>query len=161
MKRPTNKMVEELSSYWKNYVFQSLLAALTTFVVLLFLSLQEAVIVASIGATAFIVFAMPNSITARPRNVIGGHLVGLLCGTLFALIPHSSFLYSAVAYSLSVGLSIFIMVVIDTEHPPASGTALGVAITGFSTAVVLAVMTSAVVLSLVRHSFRRHLRDLT
>jgi len=161
MKRRTNKMVEELISYWKNYVFQSLLVALTTFVVLLFLSLQEAVIVASIGATAFIVFAMPNSVTARPRNVIGGHLVGLLCGTLFALIQNSSFLYSAVAYSLSVGLSIFIMVVIDTEHPPASGTALGVAITGFSAAVVLAVMTSAVVLSLVRYSFRRYLRDLT
>jgi len=30
--------------------------------------LAEAVIIASIGATAFIVFAMPDSITAQPRN---------------------------------------------------------------------------------------------
>jgi len=42
-------------------------------VVLVALSLQHLVIVASIGASAFTVFIMPKSKTARPRNVIGAH----------------------------------------------------------------------------------------
>lgn len=161
MKKSIDKMIEELKLSWKNYVFQSLFATLAIFIVLLFLGLQNAVIIASIGSTAFIVFAMPKNITARGRNVIGGHLVGIICGSLSALIPHPSFFHSIVIYSLAVGLSIFIMVITDTEHPPASGTALGVAITGFSLSVTVAVITSVVILSLVHHYFKRYLKDLT
>jgi len=160
MKKSITKMTEELRLFWKNYIFQSFLATLTIFVVLLFLSIEHAVIIASIGATAFIVFAMPKSITAKPRNVIGGHLVGFLSGCLCALIPHSSFLYSILLYSLAVGLSIFIMVVTDTEHPPASGTALGFVITGFDLKTAIALMASVIILSLVHHFFKPYLRDL-
>ncbi|HEY68519.1 MAG TPA: HPP family protein [Thermoflexia bacterium] len=154
-------MVPEDQPSWKNYLFQSLLATLTVLIVLLFLSIEQAVIISSIGATAFIVFAMPRSITARPRGVIGGHLVGLLSGSLCALIPQPSLIHSIIVYSLAVGLATFVMVVIDTEHPPAAGTALGVAIKGFSPKVALAVVTSAVILSLVHHLFRPRLKDLT
>jgi len=151
----------EFKSYWKNYVFQSLFATFALFIVLLFLSLEHAVIIASIGATAFIVFAMPKSVTAKPRNVVGGHLVGLMSGSLCALIPHSSFLSSIIVFSFAVGLSIFVMVVTDTEHPPASGTALGVATTAFSLNATVAVVTSAIILSLIHHFFKPHLKDLT
>ena len=72
---------------WKNYLWQSLLAAVSMFLVLVLLSLQRAVIVASVGATAFIVFMKPGNPFAAPRNVIGGHLVGLAAGLIFALIP--------------------------------------------------------------------------
>ena len=109
-------MAEEFSLYWKHYVLQSILATLSVFIVLYFLSLQEAVIIASIGATAFIVFTMPNNITAQSRNVIGGHLIGLFYGFLFSLIPHSALIFSILIYSLAVGASIFTMVVTDTEH---------------------------------------------
>ena len=162
MKRSITKKIQELRSYWKNYVFQSLFATLIIFVVLLALSSQQAVIIASIGSTAFIVFAMPNSIAARPKNIIGGQLVGFACGYLCGLIPHDAFfLVSAVVYSLAVGLSMFIMVVTDTEHPPASGTALGVAISGFSPKVLIALIASVVALSVVHRVFKRYLRDLT
>jgi len=160
MKRTITKMSEELRLFWKNYVSQSFLATLTIFIVLLFLSIERAVIIASIGATAFIVFAMPKSITAKPRNVIGGHLVGFFSGCLCALIPHPSFLYSILVYSFAVGLSIFVMVVTDTEHPPASGTALGFVITGFDLKAAIALITSVVILSLAHHFFKPYLRDL-
>ncbi len=153
-------MLVKLRLFWKHYIFQSLLATLAIFIVLLFLSVEHAVIIASIGATTFIVFAMPKSITARPRNVIGGHLVGLLSGSLCSLVPHPSLLHSITIYSLAVGLSIFLMVATDTEHPPASGTALGVAIGGFSPRVAIAVITSTVALSLIHHFFRSSLKDL-
>jgi CBS-domain-containing membrane protein len=155
------KVIKEFQLFWRRYLLQSFFATLTIFVVLLLLSLQHAVIVASIGATAFIIFAMPQNITAKPRNVIGGHLVGLLSGFLCSLIPHTLFFYSVLVYSLAVGISIFVMVVVDTEHPPASGTALGVAITGFSLNAVIAVITSIIILSLAHRHFGSHLKCLT
>lgn len=166
MKRSITKMVEEFRTFWKNYVFQSLLATLIIFIVLLSLNIRDdAAIIASIGATTFIVFAMPKSITAGPRNIIGGHLVGLVCGFLCSSIPQPSFLNPvftcSFTYALAVGLAIFIMVVTDTEHPPAAGTALGVAIKGFSLNVTIAVVASVVVLSLIHRLFKRHLKDLT
>jgi len=155
-------MVKELRLFWKNYVFQSLLATLVIFIVLLSLSMRDdAAIIASIGATTFIVFTMPDYITAKPRNVIGGHLVGLACGSLGALVPHHSLVTAASLCALAVGLSIFIMVVTDTEHAPAAGTALGVAIKGFSLNVTIAVLASAVILSLIRRLAKHRLKDLT
>ena len=161
MKKSLIKIDKEFRQHWKSYVLQSILATFAVFIVLYFLSIQNAVIIASIGATTFIVFAMPDSITARPRNVIGGQLIGLLFGFLFSLFPHSTVIYSIVAYSLAVGTSIFTMVVIDMEHPPAAGTALGVAITGISLEVFFAVSISIVLLSVIHVLFKPYIRDLT
>ncbi len=161
MKKSFIKMAEEFSLYWKHYALQSILATLSVFIVLYFLSLQEAVIIASIGATAFIVFTMPNNITAQSRNVIGGHLIGLFYGFLFSLIPHSALIFSILIYSLAVGASIFTMVVTDTEHPPAAGTALGVVITGIRLDVLITVVMSIIILSLIHRFFKPYLRDLT
>ncbi|MFA6344525.1 MAG: HPP family protein [Syntrophales bacterium] len=155
------KIDGEFRRYWKHYVLQSLLATLSVFAVLYFLSLQHAVIIASIGASAFIVFAMPDYVTAQARNVIGGQVVGLFCGFLFSLIPHPVMFSSILIYSLAVGASIFVMVVTDTEHPPAAGTALGVAMTGISLHVLIAVVLSVGLLSLIRWLFKPYLRDLT
>lgn len=161
MKKSLIKMDREFRLYWKHYVLQSILATLSVFIVLYFLSRQEAVIIASIGATAFIVFAMPDNITAQSRNVIGGHIVGLFCGFLFSLIPHSALLFSILIYSLAVGTSLFIMVVTDTEHPPAAGTALGVVMTGISLQVLIVVVMSIVILSAIHRLFKPYLKDLT
>ncbi|MFC1902035.1 HPP family protein [Chloroflexota bacterium] len=151
----------EFPRLWKNYLYQSLLATVMVFIVLLLLTVENAVVIASIGATAFIVFTMPRSITAKPRRVIGGHLVGLLAGSLCALIPHSTTLSSITVFALAVGISICLMVALDVEHPPASGTALGVAITGFSPGVMVTIITSSLVLSLAHHFSKKFLRDLT
>jgi CBS-domain-containing membrane protein len=53
------------------------------------------------------------------------------------------------------------MVVTDTEHPPAAGTALGVAMTGISLDVFIAVISSIILLSLIHRFFRSHMKDLT
>ena len=153
------KLDKNFRTLWKNYVLQSFLATLAMSIVLMFLSIEHAVIVASIGATSFIVFAMPRSVTARPRNVIGGHMIGLLCGSVSTLIPHPPSI-NVIMYSIAVGLSIFLMIITNTEHPPASGTALGVAINGFHPNVALAVIVSAVTLSAIHYSLRKYLKDL-
>lgn len=157
MKKSIKKIDREFRQHWQNYVLQSILATLAVFIVLYFLSLQHAVIIASIGATAFIVFAMPDSITSQPRNVIGGQLVGLSFGFLFSMFPQ----YPIIMYSLAVGASIFTMVVIDMEHPPAAGTALGVAITGITWEVFVAIVASIILLSIIHVLFKPYIRDLT
>ena len=151
--RPTTS---KFKSLWKNYLWQSSVASLA-----LFLNAQDIVIIVSIGATAFIVVTMPGKIVAQPRSVIGGHLIGLLSGALFTFVPQSSMLPSIVIYSIAVGVSIFLMVATDTEHPPASGTALGVAMTGFSPSVLIAVVASATLMSLAHHFLKRYMKKLT
>ena len=168
-------------AYWKNYVFQSLLATVSIFLVLTILDMDEAVLIASLGATAFVVFALPEKITAQPRNVIGGHFVGLICGFLGVMILHllpvSINIVENAIYALTVGLSIFIMTITDTEHPPAAGTAMGVVLKGFAEhpstgnavmdlvksmnlQIMIQVMVFAVIFSVIRLVLRKHLRDL-
>ncbi len=160
-KKSIQTIFKDFKRYQKSYIFQSLLATSAIFTALLLLNIQKRpIIVASIGATAFIVFAMPKDVTAKSRNVIGGHLVGLFCGSLCALIPHSTFLPSILVYSFAVGLATFIMLVVNAEHPPAAGTALGIVITGFSLSASIGVITGAIVLSLIHHFAKSHLRDL-
>jgi len=145
---------------WKKHVFQSFLATLTVLLLILILKMEHIVVIASIGSTAFIVFALPKSITARPKNVIGGQMIGLLSGSICALIPHSSFISSIIVYSVAVGLSIFLMITTDTAHPPASGTALGIAITGFSINIALSLIISVTILSFIHHFLKPFLEDL-
>lgn len=161
LKRRWSRIRSAFPALWKNYIYQSFIAAIIIFIILLALNIEHAVVIASIGASAFIIFTMPRNITARPRRVIGGHIVGLFSGSLCALIPHTSSLVSISVFALAVGISIFLMVALDFEHPPASGTALGVAISGFSLSVMLAVVTSSLLLSLAHHFCRRFLKDLT
>ena len=168
MARPWSDMMWDLRNYWRNFIWQSLLAAGSIFLILIILDMNEAVIIASLGATAFVVFALPEQITAQPRNVIGGHFVGLLCGMagigLLQFIPEStgSTAYGQyVIYAFAVGLAIFVMTVFDTEHPPAAGTAMGVVMKDFSPQIMVQVMIFAIIFSAIRYVLRRHLRDLT
>ena len=160
-RRRLHRIRRGFSRLWLNYIYQSLLATVVIFIILLLLNLEHVVVIASIGATAFIVFTMPRNITAAPRRVIGGHIVGFICGSAFAFIPHPTALTAIIIYSLAVGTAVFLMVALDVEHPPAGGTALGVAITGFSVSVMVAVLTSSIVLSLAHRFFKKYLKDLT
>lgn len=154
------RLDEKISKDWKPYLYQSLFAAASVFTVTLVLSLEQAVIIASIGSTAFIVFSMPNSTAAEPKRVIWGHFIGLASGAFFSLMPHGWLFYSALVYSMAVGVALFAMVVTNTEHPPAAGTALGIALTGFSVHTGLAIMASAFILSLIHRLAKPYIRDL-
>ncbi|MBN1857190.1 MAG: HPP family protein [Dehalococcoidia bacterium] len=145
---------------WKAYLLQSAGAGLTTSLILLFLNLEHAVVIAALGASAFIVFGRPFDLTARPVNVIGGHLIGFAVGSLCATIPHSSMYPTLFCYGLAVGVSVFLMVLLNTQHPPASGTALGIAMRGYSHEAFIAVITITLVLAFVHYVLKPHLRNL-
>ncbi|MFB0559571.1 MAG: HPP family protein [Dehalococcoidales bacterium] len=154
----------------KRYIVQSLLAVVVVAVILYFVEvLTHAAIVAALGASAFIVFAMPHSITAQPRRLIGGHIIGLLSGTVcyftFLTGPLGKLVNgwefaTLLVYAVAVGLSIFLMVVTDTEHPPASGTALGIVAHVWSYQVIIFILACAIGLAIVRRLLRGYLKDL-
>ncbi|MHC4460075.1 MAG: HPP family protein [Planctomycetota bacterium] len=141
---------------WKYYLLQSLLATAALFVLVLILGRDKTVIISAMGATAFISFAMPTTVSAQTKNVIGGHLVGLASGAIFyfTILPYS------IEYALAVGIAFFLMVALDVEHPPAAGTALAVVINEVSREAFITIMLSAVILSQCRYYLRRHLKDL-
>jgi CBS-domain-containing membrane protein len=155
----------------KNYILQSLLALAAMLVILSFVEiLTRTAIVAALGASTFIVFAMPNSRTASPRRLIGGHIVGIICGLACYYLFNGGLLLNDLAddydiitwfsYALSVVLSLFVMTVTDTEHPPAASTALGIAAFGVSWQIVVFVISFAVFLSLARRLLKPWLKDL-
>ena len=79
--------------HWRRYFIQSSYAAATVFFITITLS-NSPVIIASIGATAFIVFAMPNNIAAEPKRIIGGHFLGFFIGSCFAVFPFMNVVFS-------------------------------------------------------------------
>jgi len=149
---------------WPHYVFQSILCALCVLAVLWILQGRQLAIIAAIGASGFIVFAMPKSVTAQPKNILGGYLLGLAIGALSWLIPQPAFTYRIIVYAVVVGLTMFSMVATDTEHPPACGTALGVAIRNWADdqtlGVMLTIVVSAIILAVAHVVLARFLKDL-
>ena len=131
--------------------------------------LTHAAIVAALGASTFIVFAMPNNITAQPRRLVGGHIVGLLCGLLCyyafltgplgELSKNTEFIFW-VAAALSVGLSIFLMTITNTEHPPAAGTAIGIVAHEWSYQTIILIVVYAISLAIIGRLLRGYLKDL-
>jgi CBS-domain-containing membrane protein len=152
------------------YLLQSLLATLVLVVAFNLMDFfSEVVIFAAMGATTFIVFAMPKYITASPRRVIGGHFVGIFSGSMCRLLLELPLLQQlletqpfviTVVGAFSVGLTMLLMVSTQTEHPPAAGTALGLVVEEWSLPVIGFVILCAVLLSAVKYLLRRWLIDL-
>jgi len=81
------------------------------------LTAEVTLLAASFGASCVLVFATPQSPLARPKNVIGGHLISAFVGlVLFVLLGASP-----LAMALGTGLAIALMQATDTLHPPAGG----------------------------------------
>jgi len=85
-----------------------------------------ALLIAPFGASCVLLFSLPQSPLAQPRNVIGGHFLSALMGLLVLIL----FGNSAFACALGVGLAIAVMQFTGTLHPPAGGDPLVVILTG-------------------------------
>ena len=77
-------------------------------------------LVAPIGASAVLVFAVPNSPMAQPWAVVGGNTVSVLVGIACVLLIPDPVLAGGVA----VGLAIGVMFALRCLHPPGGATAL-------------------------------------
>jgi len=83
-------------------------------------------IVASMGASAVLLFAMPHSALPQPWPLLGGHLVSALVGVACAMFIPNPMLAAAAAVSIAIGT----MVQLRCIHPPGGATALTVVVGG-------------------------------
>lgn len=83
-------------------------------------ALDLPIIVAPLGASAVLVFAVPSSPLAQPWSVLGGNVISTLVGVAaYQLVPDT-----AVAAGLAVGGAILAMSLLRCLHPPGGAAAL-------------------------------------
>ena len=92
-------------------------------------STAAGIIIASMGASAVLLFAVPHGQLSQPWPVFGGHLISAVIGVSCARwIPNETY-----AASVAVGLAIGVMYYLRCIHPPGGATALAAVIGGEST----------------------------
>ena len=78
-------------------------------------------LVGSFGASAVLLYAIPASPFAQPRNLILGHLLSALAGVTCSILLKE---HIAIAAAAAVSLSIVLMHLTRSLHPPGGATAL-------------------------------------
>lgn len=83
-------------------------------------------LIGSFGASSVLVYGVIQSPLAQPRNLVGGHVLSAIVGVTIAKFVPDIFWLTA---TLSVSISIVLMQLTKTLHPPGGATAL-IAVTG-------------------------------
>ncbi len=157
------KLDDKLNKKPRYFVLQTLLAFVSLAVALALLGIMgRRALVAALGSSLFIGFLTPNSYTARARNMVGSHIlsggIGMGVHQLLKFFPETQATLIILS-SLAVALSMFVMVITDTEHPPAAGTALGLATAGGGLS-FLFIVASVSIIALLKHLLDPWLADL-
>lgn len=84
-------------------------------------------IVASMGASAVLLFAVPHGPLSQPWSLIGGHLVSAVIGVSCAKFIPDVF----IAAPLAVGIAVGAMYYLHCIHPPGGATALSAVVGGY------------------------------
>lgn len=84
------------------------------------------IMVTSMGATAVLLFAVPQGALSQPWSVIGGHLLSAIVG----VCCQQWFPYQTWTPALAVGLAVGVMHYARCMHPPGGATALAAVIGG-------------------------------
>lgn len=151
------------------YVLQCGLAGIVVLVLLLILdAVTQTVLIAALGASAFIAFAVPRSPHSGPRHMIGGYLVGIVCGSLMGTLSHLFALSDPIVAhaiivlfgAMATSLAMLIMVITRTEHPPAAALALGLVLNEWDILTLLVVIGGIVALSIIKRLILPMLMDL-
>ena len=83
-------------------------------------------IVASMGASAVLLFAVPHGPLSQPWPVIGGHLLSAIIGVSCARLIPQPLVSAALAVSLAIGVMHYLRCI----HPPGGATALSAVVGG-------------------------------
>jgi CBS-domain-containing membrane protein len=131
-------------------------------------AVTQTVLIAALGASTFIAFAVPRSLVSSPRCLIGGYLVGMLAGSMMSSLnasigiadPVMAEVSMIVFGALATGTAMFLMVVTKTEHPPAAALALGLVLNEWTGLTLVVVMLGVIALCISKRLILPHLMDL-
>ena len=119
-----------------DYVKQSLLASGFLLVYLItwhqFIPIFNQILFSAVASSTFLTFLSTNIYQNLSSKIFGGQVIGVLVGvvlwqsqaTTFEMLPNFKEEVFMVFLAISVGLSLFIMALLNFEHPPAAGTAM-------------------------------------
>ena len=152
----------------KSDIFQSLLTLVCVFIALLLHQLFGGFIVASLGASSFIIFVTPHTKSSRARCVIGGYFLGAIAGILFSFLHAyvSGFSFSGSAYVLilicaaSAAVTALMMITTGFVHPPAAALAIGLAVDRDWIRSAPGAMLGVIVLCIARRLLSNHIKNL-
>lgn len=106
--------------------------------------LSQPLLIAPFGATCVLMFAVPESPLAQPRNIVGGHLLSASIGLAVFMLCGGHWW----SLGLAVGGAIAAMQVCRVTHPPAGATTLVAVSTGASwTFLLMPVLAGALTLT--------------
>lgn len=153
---------------FKRYGLQCGLAGVGVLVLLLVLdAVTQTVLIASLGASAFIAFAVPRSLHSSPRHLIGGYVIGIFSGiamsslySLFTLDGTWDHAIMVIFGALAISIAMFTMVVTRTEHPPAAALALGLVLNEWDLVTLMVVLVGVIGLSAIKRLVTPLLMDL-
>lgn len=140
------------------YLFQSLLAALALFIILLVGSeIADGAIIAGIAGSTALIFFAPRSYASSTRRIVGGHtlavIVTLVMFNIFSLFTDMSVTSNFLIYlycSLALASLILFEGILNCEHAPSAGCLLGLTIGGINLDAIIFIILSALILSLLR-----------
>mgnify|MGYP000990946142 CR=1 FL=1 len=117
------------------------------------------ILIVPFGATMVIVFALPSSPLAQPRNVIGGHVLTAALGLVLLFIANQ-FSWPAdhpMWLAMASGLGLALMMLCRCVHPPAGANPLLVLMVAPSWQFLITpVLSGAVLIVLFAVAFFRH-----
>ncbi len=152
------------------YIAQCGIATVTILIVLLLLdAMHQTVLIASLGASAFIAFTMPHVNASKRRFLIGGYIVGTAVGCAWATVASVVALAGIwsspaplliVCGALATGSAILAMVITQTEHPPAAALALGYVLNEWDLLTILVILAGILAISTVKETCKPLLIDL-
>ena len=87
---------------------------------------KQPLVIGSFGASCFILFILPQSPFAQPRNVIGGHFISTLIGLVFYQLISPEWWSMA----LALATALVFMQIFRVAHPPAGSNPLIVFMVG-------------------------------
>ncbi|MDN4503432.1 HPP family protein [Alteromonadaceae bacterium BrNp21-10] len=118
---------------------------------------NTALLMAPFGATTVLVFGLPDSPLAQPKNVILGHLITAFIGVFFVEMIGVTPLNMAMA----TGLGVSAMLLTKTTHPPAGANPLLIMLSAQSWSFLITpVFIGAVVIVLVGKVMQRFQKQL-
>jgi len=151
------------------YFLQCGLATIVVLIILLVLdTFTQTVLIAALGASTFIAFALPRSVHSDPRHMIGGYLIGIVSGGLLGRLEQALHFHTVAAThqemvvfgAVATGVAMFLMVITKTEHPPAAALALGLVLNTWDWPTLVFVMCGITFLSIIKQIVMPLLMDL-
>lgn len=137
-------------------------------IVLTLNSVEQTALIASLGASVFYAYCIPHSLACRPRYMLGGYAIGTVIGCSMSLIADSVTTAAGLDYqtmhiifgAVATGLTIFLMVTTDTEHPPAIALSLGYVLNEWDIDTVAVILVGISIICIVRAVLRPRLINL-